>query len=246
MRWVSICFVCGRGPTPARSRGAPPPREDRASGPLLLTTTSRPRGPATSEPATPRTANPRPCKKSRLDRSTVREVPTVERSTPVSDSHTRSLLVYGMGWLDFGITSDNRLPRCSSPSDPGHSGRPCAIAWSGAGVKTVRSALISGSRCAWCSARTGAELGHPAGGGSPSRQLRDSRRGKHLFNPTNGGIVAMLLLTTRSGWRRGNGDAGAVLVLLLACAGYRGREPRGARVTTLHRLLLRADVGRSI
>src|SRR6188768_1409169 len=27
---------CGRGPTPARSRGAPPPREDRASGPVLL------------------------------------------------------------------------------------------------------------------------------------------------------------------------------------------------------------------
>src|SRR5687768_11570526 len=34
---LSFCqhlFGCGRGPTPARSRGAPPPREDRASGPV--------------------------------------------------------------------------------------------------------------------------------------------------------------------------------------------------------------------
>src|SRR5687767_7747990 len=28
----SALFGCGRGPIPARSRGAPPPREDRASG----------------------------------------------------------------------------------------------------------------------------------------------------------------------------------------------------------------------
>ena len=31
---------CGRGPTPARSRGAPPPREDRPSGPVAADTDS--------------------------------------------------------------------------------------------------------------------------------------------------------------------------------------------------------------
>ena len=86
---------CGRGPTPARSRGAPSPREDRASGPVLL---------SANRPEAGRAANQ--LKLSVLQRNPERVQHAVRR-------HHVDLTVTGRGWNTWDERASWRC-RCST------------------------------------------------------------------------------------------------------------------------------------
>ena len=126
-----------------------------------------------------------------------------------------SLLVYGIGWLDFEV----------------------GLAQAGVTLATVlltqyfatriwqlpvydpRSALISGlSLCLLLRTNTPA-LAVAAGVVAILSKFLVRRRGKHLFNPTNFGLVVMMLVTDRVWASPGQWGSGAVFAFLLACLG---------------------------
>jgi Na+-transporting NADH:ubiquinone oxidoreductase subunit NqrB len=129
-----------------------------------------------------------------------------------------SLLVYGIGWLDFDVTParvvllvatalatqavgdwivGNRLPFRSS----------------------ARSALISGLSLCLLLRTNSAGLAATAALLTVGSKFVIRIRGKHVFNPTNGGIVAMLLLTNQAWVSPGQWGAPAFFAFLMACAG---------------------------
>src|SRR2546422_2060630 len=136
-----------------------------------------------------------------------------------------SLLVYGIGWLDFEV----------------------GLAQAGVTLATVlltqyfatriwqlsvydpRSALISGlSLCLLLRTNTPA-LAVAAGVVAILSKILVRPRGKHLFNPTNFGPVVMMLVN-HPGWgspRQWGG--GAVFAVLLACLGGVVGEPAARR-----------------
>ena len=103
-----------------------------------------------------------------------------------------SLLVYGMGWLDFDITVAAR--GAAAGDRPRHAGGRATGSTGRAGqLRRARSSPASRSAC--CCAPT-----DPSWRCWPAVVTIASKfvirfRGKHVFNPTNGGLVAMLLLT---------------------------------------------------
>ena len=128
-----------------------------------------------------------------------------------------SLLVYGMGWLDFEIT----LPRVAVLlatvlatqlfCDRLVGGPPFRL--------SARSALISGLSLCLLLRTNRPELAVLAAVITIGSKSLVRVRGKHVFNPTNGGIVAMLLLTDQVWVSPGQWGAAAVFAFLMACAG---------------------------
>ena len=129
-----------------------------------------------------------------------------------------SLLVYGIGWLDFDITvvrvvlllttvlatqwTCDRLAGSRSPFG-----------------SSARSALISGLSLCLLLRTNRADLAALAAIVTIAGKFLIRVGGKHVFNPTNGGIVAMLLTTNRVWVSPGQWGAPAFFAFLLACAG---------------------------
>jgi Na+-transporting NADH:ubiquinone oxidoreductase subunit NqrB len=125
-----------------------------------------------------------------------------------------SLLVYGMRWLDFGITS----------------GRVCLLLltvlatqaigdrWSGVRVN-ARSALISGLSLCLLLRTNRTELAILAAVIAIGAKFAIRFRGKHIFNPTNGGLVALLLLTDQVWVSPGQWGSAALFAFLMAGIG---------------------------
>ena len=129
-----------------------------------------------------------------------------------------SLLVYGMGWLDFDITPGRAALLLTTV---------LAAQWvcdrvSGSRApftSSARSALISGLSLCLLLRTTHTELAVVAAIVAIAGKFLIRVNGKHVFNPTNGGIVAMLLLTNQVWVSPGQWGAAAALAFLLACAG---------------------------
>jgi enediyne biosynthesis protein E5 len=129
-----------------------------------------------------------------------------------------SLLVYGMGWLDFDITPGRVAVLLTTA---------LATQWVCdrlAGAKSAfrssaRSALISGLSLCLLLRTNRTELAVAAAMITIAGKFLIRVDGRHLFNPTNGGIVAMLLLTNRVWVSPGQWGAAAFFAFLLACAG---------------------------
>ena len=129
-----------------------------------------------------------------------------------------SLLVYGMGWLDFDITAGRVALQL---------GTVLAAQWVGDRVARVaqpfslsaRSALISGLSLCLLLRTSRAELAVAAAVVAIASKFLIRIGGKHVFNPTDGGIVAMLVLTNQVWVSPGQWGAAATFAFLMACAG---------------------------
>jgi enediyne biosynthesis protein E5 len=128
-----------------------------------------------------------------------------------------SLLVYGMGWLDFDITPGRVVLLLTTV---------LATQWIGdrfAGGppfrQSMRSALISGLSLCLLLRTNRSDLAIVAAIVTIGAKFLIRVDGKHVFNPTNGGIVAMLLLTNQVWVSPGQWGSAAFFAFLLACAG---------------------------
>ncbi|HKB10659.1 MAG TPA: RnfABCDGE type electron transport complex subunit D [Vicinamibacterales bacterium] len=128
-----------------------------------------------------------------------------------------SLLVYGMGWLDFDITIFRVVLLLATVlatqyiCDRIAGGPPFHM--------SARSALISGLSLCLLLRTNRPELAVLAAIVTIASKSLIRVRGKHVFNPTNGGIVAMLLLTNAVWVSPGQWGAAAAFGFLMACAG---------------------------
>jgi Na+-transporting NADH:ubiquinone oxidoreductase subunit NqrB len=136
-----------------------------------------------------------------------------------------SLLIYGMGWLDFDVTPArvclilvtvlatqavcDRLT--AGPAKAGRHLQGFAM--------SARSALISGLSLCLLLRTNHAELAIAAAVVTIAGKFLIRVHGKHIFNPTNGGIVAMLLLTDQVWVSPGQWGAAALFAFLMGCAG---------------------------
>jgi enediyne biosynthesis protein E5 len=127
-----------------------------------------------------------------------------------------SLLVYGMGWLDFDITIARVILLLATV---------LATQWTCdrlAGTpfgSSARSALISGLSLCLLLRTNRSDLAVLAAIVTIAGKFLIRINGKHVFNPTNGGIVAMLLVTSQVWVSPGQWGAAASLAFLVACAG---------------------------
>jgi len=129
-----------------------------------------------------------------------------------------SLLVYGMGWLDFDITPVRVVLLLSTV---------LATQWAcdrlAGGAPpfglSARSALISGLSLCLLLRTNRAELAVLAAILTIAGKSLIRVDGKHVFNPTNGGIVAMLLVTDQVWVSPGQWGAAAFFAVLMACTG---------------------------
>jgi enediyne biosynthesis protein E5 len=128
-----------------------------------------------------------------------------------------SLLVYGMGWLDFDITPDRVVLLLTTV---------LATQWIGDRVlggpsfrQSMRSALISGLSLCLLLRTNRSDVAVLAAIVTIGAKFLIRVDGKHVFNPTNGGIVAMLLLTNQVWVSPGQWGSAAFFAFLLACAG---------------------------
>jgi enediyne biosynthesis protein E5 len=129
-----------------------------------------------------------------------------------------SLLVYGMGWLDFDITFDRVVLLLATVLATQWicdrlAGGPAPFG------SSARSALISGLSLCLLLRTNRAELAVLAAIVTIGSKFLIRVNGKHVFNPTNGGIVAMLLLTNQVWVSPGQWGAAAFFGFLMACAG---------------------------
>ena len=125
-----------------------------------------------------------------------------------------SLLVYGMGWLDFDISQARASLLLLT-----------ALATQAAGDRLTgsrfnpKSALISGLSLCLLLRTNRPELAVLAAVVTIAGKFIVRVRGKHIFNPTNGGIVAMMLLTNDVWVSPGQWGSAAFFAFLMACAG---------------------------
>jgi Na+-transporting NADH:ubiquinone oxidoreductase subunit NqrB len=128
-----------------------------------------------------------------------------------------SLLIYGMGWLDFDVTPSRVVLLLATVlatqwiCDRLVGGPPFG--------SSARSALISGLSLCLLLRTNRTELAVLAAIVTIASKFLIRVDGKHVFNPTNGGIVAMLLLTNQVWVSPGQWGAAAFFAFLLACAG---------------------------
>ena len=131
-----------------------------------------------------------------------------------------SLVVYGVVWLDFGVT----LPRVGLLLGTGvltqafcdhltarTSGRQPTV--------NVRSALISGLSLCLLLRTNNPVIDVLAAAVTIGGKFLIRFRGKHIFNPTNGGLVAMLLVTDQVWVSPGQWGSAAFFAFLMACLG---------------------------
>ena len=129
-----------------------------------------------------------------------------------------SLLVYGMGWLDFDITPGRVAVLLTTV---------LVTQWTcdrlfhrgSLFASTARSALISGLSLCLLLRTNRTDLAVVAAIVTIAGKFLIRVDGKHLFNPTNVGLVAMLLLTNRVWVSPGQWGAAAFFAFLLACVG---------------------------
>jgi Na+-transporting NADH:ubiquinone oxidoreductase subunit NqrB len=129
-----------------------------------------------------------------------------------------SLLVYGMGWLEFDITLGRVVLLLATV---------LATQWIGDRLtggrapfgSTAPSALISGLSLCLLLRTNRADLAVLAAIVTIGGKFLLRVNGKHVYNPTNGGIVAMLLLTNQVWVSPGQWGAAAFFAVLMACAG---------------------------
>jgi Na+-transporting NADH:ubiquinone oxidoreductase subunit NqrB len=129
-----------------------------------------------------------------------------------------SLLVYGIGWLDFDVTPARAALLVAT-----------ALATQAVGdwivgnrlpfLSSARSALISGLSLCLLLRTNNAGLAAMAAVLTVAGKFVIRVRGKHVFNPTNGGIVAMLLLSNQVWVSPGQWGAPAFFAFLMACTG---------------------------
>ena len=125
-----------------------------------------------------------------------------------------SLLVYGMGWLDFDISPARASLLLLT-----------ALATQAAGDRLTgsrfnpKSALISGLSLCLLLRTNRPEVAVLAAVVTIAGKFVVRVGGKHIFNPTNGGIVAMMLLTNDVWVSPGQWGSAAFFAFLMACAG---------------------------
>jgi Na+-transporting NADH:ubiquinone oxidoreductase subunit NqrB len=133
-----------------------------------------------------------------------------------------SLLVYGMGWLDFDITSSRVVLILSTvlatqwicdrlAARRGRPAPPFAL--------SARSALISGLSLCLLLRTNEPERAVLGAIVTIAAKFLIRVNGKHVFNPTNGGLVAMLLVSSQVWVSPGQWGAPAFFAFLMACAG---------------------------
>ena len=128
-----------------------------------------------------------------------------------------SLLVYGMGWLDFDITPIRVVLLLTTVlgtqwiGDRLAGGPPFRL--------SMRSALISGLSLCLLLRTNRNDLAVLAAILTIAAKFLIRVDGKHVFNPTNGGIVVMMLLTNQVWVSPGQWGSAAFFAFLLACAG---------------------------
>ncbi|HEV3058749.1 MAG TPA: RnfABCDGE type electron transport complex subunit D [Vicinamibacterales bacterium] len=125
-----------------------------------------------------------------------------------------SLLAYGMGWLDFGVTPARVCLLLLTVLAT----QACCDRLTGARVN-ARSALISGLSLCLLLRTNRAELAVLAAVIAIAAKFVIRFRGKHIFNPTNGGLVAMMLLTNQVWVSPGQWGSAAFFAFLMACVG---------------------------
>jgi Na+-transporting NADH:ubiquinone oxidoreductase subunit NqrB len=129
-----------------------------------------------------------------------------------------TLLVYGMGWLEFDITPVRAAlilgsALATQKACDWLSGSPAPFA------STSRSALISGlSLCLLVRSNFHA-LACLAAVIAIASKFLIKVRGKHVFNPTNGALIALLLLTREVWVSPGQWGTAAFFAFLMACVG---------------------------
>jgi Na+-transporting NADH:ubiquinone oxidoreductase subunit NqrB len=129
-----------------------------------------------------------------------------------------SLLVYGIGWLDFDITISRVVLLLATA---------LAAQWTCdrlAGTTqplrlSARSALISGLSLCLLLRTNRPDLAMLAAAAAIASKFVIRVDRKHVFNPTNAGIVCMLLITDRVWVSPGQWGAAASFAFLMACAG---------------------------
>jgi hypothetical protein len=128
-----------------------------------------------------------------------------------------SLLVYGMGWLDFDITPGRVVLLLAAVlgaqwiGDRLTGGPPFKV--------SARSALISGLSLCLLLRTNRSDVAILAAIFVIGGKFLLRVDGKHVFNPTNGGIVAMLLITNQVWVSPGQWGSAAFFAFLLACTG---------------------------
>jgi enediyne biosynthesis protein E5 len=128
-----------------------------------------------------------------------------------------SLLVYGMGWLDFDITPGRVVLLLTTV---------LATQWIGDRLvggppfrMSARSALISGLSLCLLLRTNRAEFAVIAAVITIAAKFLIRVDGKHLFNPTNGGIAVLLLVTNQVWVSPGQWGSAAFFAFLMACVG---------------------------
>jgi Na+-transporting NADH:ubiquinone oxidoreductase subunit NqrB len=126
-----------------------------------------------------------------------------------------SLLIYGMGWLDFDITLGRVALLLTTVLATQWIGDRLA---GGPPFGLTRGAAVSG--LSLCLLPRTNRVSSPS---SPQFVIGGKFLfrvdGKHVFNPTNGGIVAMLLITNQVWVSPGQWGSAAFFAFLLACTG---------------------------
>jgi len=125
-----------------------------------------------------------------------------------------SLLVYGMGWLDFDVTVWRAVlilgtVVATQAVCDDLEGRPA----------NVKSALISGLSLCLLLRTNDAAVAVLAAVVTIGSKFLIRLRGKHIFNPTNGGLVAMMLLSNQVWVSPGQWGTVAFFAFLMACLG---------------------------
>jgi len=128
-----------------------------------------------------------------------------------------SLLVYGIGWLEFDITPARAVLLLATALATQVA---CGRLFGGPPfLSGARSALISGLSLCLLLRTNHVELAALAAVIAIAGKFLVRVRGKHLFNPTNGGIVALMLLSDYVWVSPGQWGAAAFLAFFFACAG---------------------------
>src|SRR5260370_4260138 len=133
-----------------------------------------------------------------------------------------SLLIYGIGWLDFDIS----VPRAALLLATVLATQAVCDRWtagrrSGPSVPAthVRSALSSGLSLCLLLRTNPIALAMLAAFVTIAAKFVIRFRGKHIFNPTNGGLVAMMLLSSQVWVSPAQWGTAAFFAFLMACAG---------------------------
>jgi Na+-transporting NADH:ubiquinone oxidoreductase subunit NqrB len=126
-----------------------------------------------------------------------------------------SLLVYGLGGLEFDITPWRALLLLATVVAT----QAVCDRIEGRSAVNVRSALISGLSLCLLLRTNRTDLAIAAAVLTIAAKFVLRFHGKHILNPTNGGLVAMLLLTDQVWVSPGQWGSVALFAFLMACLG---------------------------